>query len=67
MTQEDLDTILEASKPVTYIVIGGHAPASPQENPNAAWACLGEKMGFDSMTVRPSLKGDRYFTAIPKE
>ncbi len=67
MTQEDLDTILEACKPVPYIIIGGREPPSQQENANLAWASLGKKMGFDSMTVGPSLKGDRYFTAIPKE
>ena len=28
---------------------------------------LGNKIGFDHMTVRPNGKGDRFFTAIPKE
>ena len=67
MTQEDMDKLLEASKPVPYILIGGREPDSPQENANRAWASLGEKMGFDSMTVSPSVKGSRFFTALPKE
>lgn len=67
MTQADLDAILDACKPVPYMVMGGMAPRSPQENANAAWAALGEKMGFDYMTVRPSSKGDRFFTATPSE
>ena len=63
MTQEDLDALLNAMKPVPYMIIGGVAPRSQQENANAAWKALGEKMGFDYMTVRPNGKGDRFFTA----
>lgn len=53
MTQAQLDRILEACKPVPYIVVGGIPPSSPQENANAAWAELGREMGFEHMTVRP--------------
>ena len=53
MTEADLEAILDACKPVPYMVIGGHAPSSQQDNANAAWARLGQKMGFDSMTVEP--------------
>lgn len=63
MTQEDLDALLEASKPVPYMVVGGVAPSSPQENANAAWRRLGEKMGFDHMTVQPEGSDQRLFTA----
>ena len=66
MTQSDLDVILDACRPVPYIVIGGHVPSSPQENANRAWAALGEKMGFDYMTVQPG-NGDRLFSAVPSE
>ena len=67
MTQEDLDALYVACRPVACMLIGGVAPSSPQENANRAWAKLGEKMGFDSMSVRPSNKGERFFTAIPSE
>ena len=67
MTQEDLDTLLNAMKPVPYIVVGDIAPRSQQENANAAWAKLGGKMGFDSDTVKPTGRGDRFFSAIPSE
>lgn len=66
MTQEDYDKILEASQPVTYIVVGGIPPRSPQENANDAWAALGAKMGFQHMTVKPSSKGKLFFIAEPK-
>lgn len=65
MTQDDLGKILEACKPVPYLVIGGIEPRSPQENANAAWAELGSRMGFDHMTVEPTREGDRVFTAVP--
>jgi hypothetical protein len=64
MTKEQLDKLLDACKPVPYMVVGGIAPRSPQENANAAWAMLGEEMGFKPMSVRPvSGKGMEVFTA----
>lgn len=67
MTQEDLDILLAAMKPVPYMVIGGRPPLSQQENANLAWEALGKKMGFDHMTVRPNGRGDRFFSAVPSE
>lgn len=68
MTQADMDRILEACKPVPYMVIGGHAPSSQQENANRAWAELGSRMGFDPMTVQPiSGKDMRHFSAVANE
>lgn len=64
MTKEQLDKLLDACKPVPYMVVGGIAPRSSQENANAAWARLGEEMGFEPMSVRPvSGKGMEVFTA----
>lgn len=65
MTEDDLNTILNACKPVPYIVMGGREPMSPQENANLAWTALGKKMGFDPMSVEPTGQGDRFFTAEP--
>lgn len=68
MTEADKENLLSAMKPVPYMVIGGVAPRSVQENANDAWARLGAKMGFDPMTVRPvNGKGDRFFSAVPSE
>ena len=63
MTTDDLAALLEAMKPVPMIAPQCGTPRSVQENANAAWARLGEKMGFDPMTVRPNGKGDRFFSA----
>jgi len=63
MTEEDLNAILDACKPVPYMVFGGRAPRSPQENTNDAWKVLGKRMGFDHMTVKPTGRGNRFFYA----
>ena len=52
MTQEDLDMLLDAMKPVPMIMLQCGSPPSQQENANRAWAALGKKMGFDSETVQ---------------
>jgi len=64
MTQEQQKTLLDACRPVPYMVIGGIAPRSPQENANAAWCRLGKEMGFDGMSVEPVSGQPLKFTAI---
>lgn len=63
MTEADLAKLLDAMKPVPYMIVGGMAPRSQQENANAAWAELGSRMGFAPMSVRPNGRGDRFFSA----
>jgi hypothetical protein len=65
MTEEENKALLDACKPVPAMFLSGGVPmfGTPQENANAAWATLGIKRGFQHMTVRPSPKGDRFFTA----
>jgi len=65
MTEEQLSTLLEASKPVPYLIIGGREPSSPQENANRAWKALGKEMGFHYMTVKPTGQDVRFFSAEP--
>ena len=64
MTQEQMETLLTACKPVPYMVIGGVSPKSPQDNANAAWCRLGREMGFDGMSVLPNGNDMKSFTAI---
>lgn len=63
ITQEQLNTLMSACKPVAMIALQCGQPSSPQENANRAWQALGNEMGFDYMTVRPNGKGDRFFSA----
>jgi len=66
LTEEQYQSLLDASKPVIYIVAGGLPPTSPQEHANAAWRAMGRELGFDPMTVETLGGGDsREFTAIP--
>ena len=68
MSEEDLEALLDASKPVHVMLVGDYPPASPRENATRAWQSLGRKMGFVSETVKPVQgKGDRFFTAVPAE
>lgn len=62
MTDEQLEKLLDACKPVRCMMIGGVVPSSPQENANRAWKELGLEMGFDYMTVRPG-KDQKTFSA----
>ncbi len=69
MTEADLEKILDACKPTPVLFISGgqNIGGSPQENANRAWQELGQRMGFDHMTVRPAPGGNRFFTAVPNE
>ena len=64
MSQDDEKKLLDACEPVPMIALHCGTPPSPQENANAAWKRLGEKMGFTAMSARPVPgKGTRFFTA----
>lgn len=64
MTEADLAELMEASRPVLAIALNCGPPVSAQARANAAWAKLGDRMGFDPMTVRPSRAGEpRFFYA----
>ena len=64
LTENQLKELIEACKPVPYMIIGNVMPSSPQENANRAWEKLGNEMGFKHMTVQPVKgKGVAYFTA----
>ena len=64
LSKEQFDRLIAACQPVPYLVFGGIAPRSPQENANAAWCALGQEIGFDGMTVEPVHgKPDTFFTA----
>ena len=63
LNDEQYERLLNASKPVPYMIIGGIEPRSPQENANDAWRALGQELGFDYMSVRPVAGEPRKFTA----
>lgn len=65
LTEEQHTRLLEAGRSVPYMIVGGMAPRSPQQNANDAWAELGRELGFDYMSVQPDGEDSHYFTAVP--
>jgi len=65
LTPEQFEKLLEACRPVAAIMLQCGPVASPQENANRAWCALGDELGFDGMSVEPSSRGQRFFTAVP--
>lgn len=64
LTQAELKTLLEATRPMPYMVVGGYPPISQQTRANDAWRALGRKRGFDWETVRPVAGEDQtWFSA----
>lgn len=66
MTQADLDKLIQAAKPVPMIALQCGSTSTPWENVNRAWIELGNRLGFDGMTVQPNGKGNLFFTAEEK-
>lgn len=68
MTEVQYQKIMDACRPVPYMVIGGMEPRSPQENANDAWMALATELGFIWDTVRPIPgKSSYFFSAEPME
>lgn len=67
LTDEQFRRIYDASKPTPVMYLSGGVPMfrSQQENANDAWQRLADELGFDWESVRPSKKGERFFTAEP--
>jgi hypothetical protein len=64
LSNEDLERLYEAAKPVPMIMLQCGLPSSPQERANRTWAILGAKYGFLWDTVEPiDGKGLETFTA----
>lgn len=68
LTEKQYNRLLDACKPVPYMVFNGRTSASPQENANAMWRALGDELGFEYMSVRPVPgKNQHFFTAEIKD
>lgn len=70
LSQEDLDKILNAGKPVPAMFLSGGQLmfGTPQENANRAWKKMGKKYGFVWDTAQPVAgKSQRFITAVEGE
>jgi len=61
LSDADLGDLLEASNPVAYIAAHCGPMSSPQERVNAVWKRIGNAMGFNYMTAKPSRYGQQRF------
>ena len=64
LTDEEYERVMEASRPVPYLVIGGVEPMSPQENANRVWRAIYQDRGLDWKTVARGSSGPRSFRAV---
>ena len=64
LTQEEYDALMEASKPVTYMVVDGYEPSSPYENAMRVWdkVCARVRCRRDTITRG---KDKMHFCASP--
>jgi hypothetical protein len=68
LTQEQYDRLMEASRPVMYIVACGTEPTSPRENAERVWREVANEHGCRYDTIQPYHgMGPRFFTAEPQE
>jgi hypothetical protein len=70
MSDSDYRALLDVCKAAysgPYIVAGGMPPPDPSEAINNAWRELGNRMGFDAMSVESTGINPHDFTAIPKD
>lgn len=68
MTQADMGVLLDAMQPLPLIAVHCGPMRTCQQRANEAWTALGNKMGFDGMTVKPVPgKTGLFFTAEVKK
>lgn len=66
MSESDAKELMDACRPVPYMVFDGREPASVAENAARAWDRLGSRLGFVGSTARPiEGKGRNFFSAVP--
>lgn len=66
MTDPELNELMEASKPVPYMVFGGIEPRSPRDNAMDVWRKVAARVGCDVDSIDSAGTGDDHdFKARP--
>ena len=65
MSEEDLKELKETCKPRLYPDVFVSFPFFTPKEAFLPWKKLGEELGFNYWTIRPTHLGDRFFTAQP--
>lgn len=67
LTDEELNELLEASKPAPYMVFGGVEPRSPRQKAMDVWRKVATRVGCDVGSIESAGTGDDHdFKAQPK-
>jgi hypothetical protein len=53
MTDEELEELKKASRPVPYLIMGGMPPPSPRENAMRVWRKIAQRVGCVVDTIAP--------------
>jgi hypothetical protein len=68
MTDAERKALLDASKPVPYMVIGGVPPSSPYDNAMRVWREIANRVGCEVDSIEPASTGDDHdFKAVPRK
>ena len=66
LTDEEFNRLMEASKPVPYMVIGGVEPESPYDKAKRVWLDVASRVHCDIDSIGPANTGNnRDFMAAP--
>jgi hypothetical protein len=67
LTDEELASLLDASKPVPYMVFGGIPPTSPREHAMRLWRHVADRVGCVVDSIADAGTGDMHdFKATPR-
>jgi len=60
MTDSEYTELMEACKPVPYLIVGGRKPSSPRENAMHVWAKIAARVGCDCNSIAPANTGNNH-------
>lgn len=53
LTQDEWDEIMEAGRPIAFLIAGGTEPASPQERMRPIWQRIADREGVVMQSIAP--------------
>jgi hypothetical protein len=66
LTEKEFQELVDASKPVPYIIVGGRAPMSPYERAMLVWDKVAKRVNCERDTIEAYDKNNlRMFKAMP--
>jgi len=66
LSDADFSRLIEAGKPVAYLIANGSEPISPRDTIMRIWKEIADREGVDVDSIRQGSDGNGHYTAIPK-